>query len=151
MAIIRWDPFREMSAVRSQFDRVFGPMFEARHESWLPAVDVYDTRDAVVVKAELAGMNPDDIHIDVDDNVLTIAGERKLEETTEKDRYYRVERHFGSFERSLALPSGVIPDEIVANYEDGVLEVRVPKGKEEKPRRIEVKAAKKTVEAKKAE
>ena len=150
MAIIRWDPFREMSAVRSQFDRVFGPMFEARQESWLPAVDVYDTKDAVVVKAELAGMNPDDIHIDVDDNVLTISGERRLEETTEKDRYYRVERRFGSFERSLALPCGVIPDEVVANYEDGVLEVRVPKGKEEKPRRIEVKAAKKTVEAKKA-
>ena len=150
MAIIRWDPFREMTAMRNQFERVFGPVFEARQESWLPAVDVYDAKDAVVIKAEIAGMNPNDIHIDVDDNVLTITGERKFEEIVDKDRYYRVERRFGSFERSLALPSGVIPDEIVANYGDGILEVRVPKAEEEKPRRIEVKAAKKTVEAKKA-
>jgi len=151
MAIIRWDPFREMTAMRSQFERVFGPVFEARQESWLPAVDVYDTRDSVIIKAELAGMSHNDIHIDVDDNVLTIAGERKFEEVVDKDRYYRVERRFGSFERSLALPSGVITDEIVANYEDGILEVRVPKAEEEKPRRIEIKAVKKTVEAKRAE
>jgi HSP20 family protein len=149
MAIIRWDPFREMTTVRNQFDRLFGA-FEGRQESWMPAVDVFDTKDAVVLKAELAGMNSDDIHIEVDDNVLTISGERKFEEKFEEGRYYRVERRFGSFERSLALPQGVKPDDIVANYEEGVLEVRVPKAEEEKPRRIEVKAAKKTVEATKA-
>ena len=75
-----------------QFDRLFGPRSRRRQESWLPAVDVYDTKDAVVLKAELAGMNPDDIHIEVDDNVLTIKGERKFEEKVDEERYYRVER-----------------------------------------------------------
>jgi HSP20 family protein len=149
MAIIRWDPFREMTAMRNQFDRVFGPVFEGRRESWLPAVDVFDTKAAVVLKAELAGMNPDDIHIEIEDNVLTIKGERKLEETVEEGRYYRVERRFGSFERSLAMPQGIRPDDIVATYEDGILEVTVPKAEEGKPRKIEVTAAKRTVEAQK--
>jgi HSP20 family protein len=157
MAIIRWDPFREMTTMRNQFDRVFGSVFEGRQESWLPAVDVFDTSDAVVLKAELAGMDPADIQIELDDNVLTIKGERKFEEEVDEGRYYRVERRFGSFERSLALPQGSKASDIVANYEDGVLEVRVPKVEEAQPRKIEVKAAKKpaegakTVEAKKAE
>ncbi|MGO8684360.1 MAG: Hsp20/alpha crystallin family protein [Thermoleophilia bacterium] len=157
MAIIRWDPFREMTTMRNQFDRVFGSVFEGRQESWLPAVDVFDTSDAVVLKAELAGMDPADIQIELDDNVLTIKGERKFEENVDEGRYYRVERRFGSFERSLALPQGAKASDIVANYEDGVLEVRVPKAEEAQPRKIEVKAARKsaeeakTVEAKKAE
>jgi HSP20 family protein len=103
-----------------------------------------------VLKAELAGMDPDEIEIEVEDNVLTIKGERKFEEQVEDERYYRVERRFGSFQRSLALPQGVKPDEIQAGYEDGILTVTVPKAEEEKPKRIEVKA-KKTVEATKSE
>jgi HSP20 family protein len=151
MAIIRWDPFREMTQVQNRFDRLWGSVLADRHESWLPAVDVYDTKDAVVLKAELSGMDPGDIQIEVEDNVLTIKGERKFEEKIDEGRYYRVERRFGSFERSLALPQGVRPDDIQADYEDGILVVRVPKAEEEKPRKIEVKAAKKTVEAKKAD
>ena len=108
---------------------------------------MFDTKDAVVLKAELAGMKPDDIQIEVDDNVLTIKGERKFEEKVDEERYYRVERRFGTFQRSLALPQGVKADEIEATYEDGILEVTVPKAEEEKPKRIEVKA-RKTVEAK---
>jgi len=152
MAIIRWDPFREVSSAQDQFDRFWRGMLEGRRgqESWLPAVDVFDTKDAVVLKAELAGMNPDDIEIEVDDNVLTIKGERKFEEQVDEERYYRVERRYGSFSRSLALPQGVRADDIQADYEDGVLEVRVPKVEEEKPKRISVKAGQKTVEAKKA-
>jgi len=146
MAIIRWDPFREMTQVQDQFNRLVDQVRGGRQESWLPAVDVFDTKDAVVLKAELAGMDPDDIEIEVEDNVLTIKGERTLEDKVDEERYYRVERRFGSFQRSLALPQGVKADDIQAGYEDGILTVRVPKAEEEKPQRIEIKA-KKTVEA----
>lgn len=145
MAIIRWDPFREMTSVQNQFNRLVDQVWSGRQESWLPAVDVFDTKDAVVLKAELAGMDVDDIKIEVEDNVLTVKGERRLEEKVDDERYYRIERRFGSFERSLALPQGVKPDDIVASYDDGILTVTVPKVEEERPRRIEVKA-KKTVE-----
>lgn len=150
MAIIRWDPFRELTTLQDQFNRLVDQVWGTRQESWLPAVDVFDTKDAVVLKAELAGMNPDDIQIEVEDNVLTIKGERKFEEKVDDERYYRIERRFGSFQRSLALPQGVKADEITATYEDGILTVTVPKAEEEKPKRIEVKA-KKAVEAKKGE
>jgi HSP20 family protein len=99
-----------------------------------------------VLKAELPGMKVDDIEIEVDDNVLTLKGERTFEEKIDDERYYRVERRYGSFQRSLALPQGVKADEIQATYEDGVLQVTVPKAEAEKPKRIEVKAAQKTVE-----
>jgi HSP20 family protein len=150
MAIIRWDPFRDMTQVQNQFNRLVDQVWSGRQESWLPAVDVFDTKDSVVLKAELAGMDPDEIQIEVEDNVLTIKGERKFEETVDEERYYRVERRFGSFQRNLALPQGVKPEDISAAYEDGILTVTVPKVEEEKPKRIEVKA-KKTVQAKKAE
>lgn len=152
MAIIRWDPFREMSNLDDQFARLWRNVAEGRgrQESWLPAVDVFDQEDAVVLKAELAGMDPDDIDISVEDNVLTIKGERRFEEKLDEERYYRVERRFGSFQRSLALPQGVKPEDIAASYDDGILEVRVPKAEEEKPKKISVQA-RKTVEGKKAE
>ena len=148
MAIIRWDPFREMTQLQNRFDRLFDAV-GGRQESWLPAVDVFDTQDAVVLKAELAGMNPDDIQIEVEDNVLTIQGERKFEEKVDEERYYRVERRFGSFQRSLALPQGVKADQIEAAYDEGILTVTVPKAEQEKPKRIEVQAHR-TVEAKKS-
>ena len=149
MAIIRWDPFREMTQLQNRFDRLFDAV-GGRQESWLPAVDVFDTQDAVVLKAELAGMNPDDIQIEVEDNVLTIKGERKFEEKVDEERYYRVERRFGTFQRSLALPQGVKADQIEAAYDEGILTVTVPKAEQEKPKRIEVQA-RKTVEAKKSD
>lgn len=146
MAIIRWDPFREMTQAQSQLNRLVDQVWGGRQESWLPAVDVFDKKDAVVLKAELPGMDSDDIQIEVDDNVLTIKGERKFEEEVEDERYYRVERRYGSFQRSIALPQGVLADQIKAGYEDGILTVTVPKAEEQKPRRIQV-TAKKPVEA----
>ena len=148
MAIIRWDPFRDMTQVTNQFNRLVDQVWNGRQESWLPAVDVFDTKDAVVLRAELAGMDPDEIQIEVEDNVLTVKGERKFEEKVDEERYYRVEQRFGSFQRNLALPQGVKPEDIAAGYEDGILTVTVPKAEEEKPKRIEVKA-KETVEARK--
>ncbi len=149
MAIIRWDPFREMTQLQNRFDKLFEAV-GGRQESWLPAVDVFDTKDAVVLKAELAGMDPADIQIEVEDNVLTIKGERRFEEKVDEERYYRVERRFGSFQRSLALPLGVKSDEIDASYDEGILTVTVPKAEQERPKRIEVQA-RKTVEAKKSD
>jgi HSP20 family protein len=93
---------------------------------WIPAIDVFDTKDAVVLKAELPGMKVADMQIEVDDNVLTIRGQRSFEDALDEDHYYRVERRYGSFQRSLALPQGVKADEIKATYEDGVLQVTVP-------------------------
>ena len=147
MAIIRWDPFREMTSLQSQVNRLADSLWSGRQESWVPAVDVFDTQDAVVIKAELPGMKVDDIQIEVDDNVLTLKGERTFEEKVDDERYYRVERRYGSFQRSLALPQGVKADDIQATYEDGVLRVTVPRSEAEKPRRIEVKPASKPIEA----
>jgi HSP20 family protein len=142
MAIIRWDPLRDMTQVQGQFNRLLDQVWSGRQESWLPAVDVFDTKEAVVLKAELAGIDLDDIQIEVEDNVLTVKGERRLEETVDDERYHRIERRFGSFQRSLALPQNVKAEEISASYEDGILTVTVPKAEEEKPRRIEVKPTK---------
>ncbi len=147
MAIIRWDPFREMTTLQNQVNRLADSLWSGQKESWVPAVDVFDAKDAVVLKAELPGMKIDDIQIEVDDNVLTIKGERSFEEKVDQERYYRVERRYGSFQRSLALPQGVKADDIQATYEDGVLQVTVPKTDEQKPKRIEVRSVRPTVEA----
>ena len=147
MTIIRWDPFREMTSLQSRVDRLADSLWPGRPESWVPTVDVFDTAEAVVLKAELPGMKIADIQIEVDDNVLTIKGERTFEEKVDNERYYRVERRYGSFQRSLALPQGVKADDIDATYEDGILEVTVPKSEAVKPRRIEVQAGRHTVEA----
>jgi HSP20 family protein len=141
--LVRWDPFREVTSLRDEVNRLFSrTLGDGQGGSvWSPPVDVFDTKDAIVLKAELPGLGPDDIDIEVDDNVLTIRGERKFEETVEEGRYYRLERAYGSFARSLTLPQGVKSEEISANFEGGVLEVRVPKADEVKPRKITVGAA----------
>lgn len=142
MAIIRWDPFREMTQVQNQFNRLVDQVWGGRQESWLPAVDVFDKKDAVVLKAELAGMDPDDIEIEVEDNVLTIKGERKEEETKEGEGWIVRESNYGAFERSLTIPEGVDLASIKASFKDGVLEVHVPKAaKEAKPKTVKVEVA----------
>jgi HSP20 family protein len=141
--LVRWDPFREVTSLRDEVNRLFSrTLGDGQGGSvWSPPVDVFDNKDAIVLKAELPGLGPDDIDIEVDDNVLTIKGERKFEEKVEEGRYYRLERAYGSFSRSLTLPQGVKADEISANFEGGVLEVRVPKADEVKPRKITVGTA----------
>jgi HSP20 family protein len=111
----------------------------AGERSWMPAVDIIDTPGAIVLKAELAGMQPEDVHIELDDDVLTIKGERRQGETLDKEQFQSTEWHYGSFQRSITLPRSVKRDAIEASYENGVVEVRVPKAAEVVPQQIELK------------
>jgi HSP20 family protein len=104
-------------------------------------VDIFDTEEAIVLRAELPGLGPDDIDIEIDDNVLTLKGERRFQETVDEGRFYRLERAYGHFQRSVTLPQGVKADEISADVDNGVLTVRVPKADEVKPRKIAIAAA----------
>ena len=154
MAIVRWDPFRELTALQTEVNRLFsragGGGEVAERQSWTPSIDVIETDDGIKLKAELAGMDPEDISIEVQDNVLTVSGERRFEEEVKEDKYYRIERRYGSFSRSLALPQTVDETRIEAKYENGVLEVSVPKAEIARPKKITVSvsgSASRTVEA----
>ncbi len=141
MALVRWDPFRELTALQSEVGRLLsrvGVGDVAERQSWTPSIDVIETEDSIKLKAELAGMDPSDISIEVQDNVLTVSGERRFQEEVKEDKYYRIERRYGSFSRSIALPQTVNEDGIVAKYENGVLEVSVPKAEVAKPKKIAV-------------
>ncbi len=149
MPVVRWDPFQDVASLQDRFYRMFG---SAGERGWMPAVDIDDTPEAVVLKVELAGMKPEDVHIDLDDDVLTIRGERRQEEKVEKEHHQSTEWRYGAFQRSITLPRSVRRDAIEATYENGVVEVRAPKGPEVKPQEIEVKAKGegRTIEAKAA-
>ena len=133
-----WDPFAEMSRVH---DRFFGQPTGEREYVFKPAVDIYEDEEGIHVKTELAGVKPEDIKVEVENKVLTISGERKLEHEDKREGYHRVERFYGSFARSFALSDEVSPDAIEAKYENGVLSVRLPKRPAAKRRAIEVKPA----------
>ena len=140
-AVVRFDPFRDITTLRDEMNRLFTRTMgegASAGSSWTPAVDIFDAADAIELKAELPGLSPEDIDIEVDDNVLTLRGERRFAETVEEGRYYRLERSYGSFQRSVTLPHGVRADEITAGFDNGVLTVRVPKADEVKPRKIAV-------------
>ena len=141
MALVRWDPFRELTALQTEVNRLFsrvGGGDVAERQSWTPLVDVIESDDAIRSKADLAGMDPADISIEVQDNVLTVSGERRFQEEVKEDKYYRIERRYGAFSRSIALPQTVSEDGIKAKYENGLLEVTVPKAAVAKPKRIAV-------------
>lgn len=144
MTLVRWRPVRDLVNFRDEINRLFGGVFEssgANSENsgfWLPAADVMENKDDVVVNLEIPGMNKEDIKVTVQDNVLSIRGEKK-HQTEEKDaNYHRVERSYGAFTRSFTLPSRVKADEIKAVYENGVLKVALPKSEEAKPKEIPV-------------
>jgi HSP20 family protein len=141
-AVVRWDPYRDITALRDEMNRLFTRSLgdTAGGSAWTPAMDIFDTQDAVVLKAELPGLTPDDIDIEIDDNVLTVKGERRFEDTVEEGRYYRLERAYGGFSRTVTLPQGVKSEEISADFDNGVLHVRIPKADEVKPRKIAVGA-----------
>jgi HSP20 family protein len=143
--IIRWDPFSRSLSLRDTLDRFFegGLLRPWLARDWDAigslAIDLYETDEAFVVKAAAPGIKPEDIEIQVTNNVLTVRGETKEEEKEEGARYHRVERRYGRFERSVALPTRVNADEVEATLEDGILTIEVPKAEEVKPKKITVK------------
>jgi HSP20 family protein len=135
--LMKPEPFtREIDRV---FDAFFGQTDQTRR--WVPPVDLVEAEDHFVLKADLPGLREGDVNIEVQDGTLTISGERKAEHEQRERGWYRIERSFGSFNRSLTLPDGVDPDRIAASFSDGVLEVRVPKPEERKPRRISISSS----------
>ncbi|GBC62040.1 molecular chaperone [Desulfonema ishimotonii] len=146
MNIVRWNPWNEMAALRSHMNRVFDESFypaAKRHEdeelalcNWSPVVDVYESEDAYVVSAELPGLSKEDIVLDFKGRVLTLKGERTYTSEVKEDKYYRRERSYGKFQRSFTLPAEINPDNISAEFKDGVLKVSIPKPEEQKPRQI---------------
>jgi HSP20 family protein len=145
MSVVRWEPF----TLQNLFDSVFdapSPSRAGALRRWMPAMDLIETEDHYVLRADLPGMSEDDINIEFEDRTLTISGERKSEQELKKDGYVRVERAFGSFSRSLTLPQGVDPEALTATFDRGVLEVSIPKPEARKPRRIEIGSGQKTIE-----
>jgi HSP20 family protein len=141
MTLIRWNPARELASMEiDRLHRMFGGLYgTAFNRSWVPAVDIYEN-DAheYVIKAELPDMKREDINVTVENDVLTLKGERKADVDPASDQYHRVERYYGSFTRSFVLPSTVDASRISASYRDGVLTLRIPQREEAKPRQIEV-------------
>lgn len=141
MALVRWDPVRELDAATTDVSRIFESLLgdgQTRQRRWMPAMDLLERDDHFVVRADLPGMNEEDVNLEVEDGILTISGERSNEETTESEGYYRTERAYGTFQRSFSLPEGINPDQVSAEFDRGVLELRIPKPAERQPHRIEI-------------
>lgn len=143
MAVVRWEPFRELTALQNEMNRWFGtpsPGNGVRASTWAPASDVWETEDEFVLSFDLPGIPEDEISVEFDDDVLTVSGERSRIEESSDEHFHRFERRYGAFQRSVSLPAGVDESKINARYDKGVLEIRVPKPEEQKPRRIEIQA-----------
>ena len=158
MTITRYDPFRDLRNIQEEVNRLFtgnvGRTFDDEgmaRGSWNPSVDIYENKDQIVLEAELPGMNREDFDLSIENNVITLRGERRFEKKEDADNYHRVERAYGSFTRSFTLPNSVSGEGANAEYRNGVLRVTIPKREETKARRIEVKGEggeAKTIEAK---
>jgi HSP20 family protein len=141
--ITRWDHFGNLSALQDQVNRLFETSFPARTDNsalptWAPAVDIYETENELVIKADLPEISEKDLDVRVENNMLTIRGERKFEEKVKEDNYLRIERTYGSFSRSFSLPNTVNTEAIKAEYKNGVLTVEMPKRAESKPKQVKV-------------
>jgi HSP20 family protein len=148
MALVRYGTGREFGSLQTDLNRVFDAVFASRTGNgsaaarrWVPAIDLADDGEHLVLRADLPGLTEDDVEVEVSDGVLTVSGERKAEEKKEGEGYYRIERSFGRFSRSLSLPEGIDADKVTAEFDNGVLEVRIPKPEERKPHRVEIGAA----------
>ena len=141
----RWNPNRDVASLQDEVERMFQQVFGGSRTSsagaWSPALDVEETEDHFVLHVELPGVSPDDVEVNFEENVLTVAGERRFYEERDAEGFRRVERHFGRFHRAVRLPDRVDAEHIDAAYKDGLLTITVPKAEEAKPRRIEVKAS----------
>jgi HSP20 family protein len=150
MAIVRWEPIRNLLTLQDRMNRLFNESFEPREGaadewalggSWAPVVDIYEQDGTIVLKAELAGVDPKDVDVRVENNVLTLKGERRADSEVKQEHYHRVERTYGAFSRSFTLPTVVDSEKIKADIKDGVLRVSLPKKEEAKPRQITINPA----------
>jgi len=161
MALVRWEPVRELNSLQNEMNRLFSTFFDTptagngggSARRWIPAMDLVETKDHYVLTADLPGLGQEDINLEFEGDVLTLSGERKAEQNERKDGYYRIERATGSFSRSLTLPEGVDPEAVTATFDKGVLEVRIPKPEQRKPRKVAIQVgdAPKTIETESAE
>ena len=159
MALVRWDPAVEVDSLQSEVNRLFDGFFGGGRAAagngngatrrWVPAMDLAETEDHLVLTADLPGLGEEDISIEIKDGVLTIAGERRDSSEHSGKGYHRVERSFGRFSRSLTLPDGIDAESVAAGFDRGVLEVRIPKPAERKPHKVEIAAG--TIEAGKSD
>ena len=141
-----WDPFRDLLNIQSEMNKLFGNSALKSLDKkdafdggfWAPAVDIHEEKDSYLIKADLPGVKQNEIDISVDDDILTLKGERKVEKEEKDKNYYRFERAYGAFQRSFALPSSVDVTKIAANYKDGVLEMKIPKAEEVKKKQIKI-------------
>ena len=145
MALVRWEPARGLSPLQTEMNRLFNTFFDTptagngqSARRWVPAMDLVETDDSYVLKADLPGLADEDVDIEVAENVLTVSGERKAGHEEKREGFVRVERSYGSFRRSLTLPKGVDAEAVTASFANGVLEVRIPKPEERKPRKVAI-------------
>ncbi len=148
MNIMRYDPFRDLRTLQDEMNRLFSSTFTRGGSdeqmfggNWTPSVDIFENKDNIVLEAELPGLKPEDVNISIENNVLTISGERKFEKKDEGDNFHRVERGYGSFTRSFTLPPTVSAENATAEFENGILHLTLAKREEAKPRRIEIKGS----------
>lgn len=142
-SVIRWDPFRNVNNLQEQVNRLLETSFpghssESALTTWAPAVDIHETENELVLKADLPGIDEKDLDIRIENNTLTVRGERKFEKQVNEDNYLRVERSYGSFSRSFSLPNTINTEAIHAEYKNGVLTVQMPKRAESKPKQVKV-------------
>ena len=145
MTIVRWEPLRELNSLQSEMNRLFNTVFDTPSGTsgnvlrrWMPAMDLVESGDPFVLRPDLPGMSEDDVNIEFEDGTLTVSGERKAEHEESNEGFHRVERSFGSFSRSLTLPQGIDPEAVTASFDRGVLEIRIPKPEQRKPRKIAI-------------
>jgi HSP20 family protein len=149
MAIVRWDPFREFATIQARLNRVLGADYDRttgddvmNRGAWLPPVDIYSNGNhELIIKAEIPDMKKDNIDVIVENNTLTIRGEKKVAENVTEEQFHRVERSYGTVARSCSLPNTVDPNKVQADYKDGVLTIVLPLREESKPKQIKVNVA----------
>ena len=147
MSIVRWEPFRDLLTLQERMNRIYdqatrnpgqSPSGEEQLGTWAPAVDIYETEKEIVLKADLPGVNLSDVDIRLENNILTVRGERHFEKEVKQENFHRVERIYGTFARTFTLPNTVNPEKIDAAYDNGVLQITMPKREEARPKQIKI-------------
>ena len=147
MALIRWEPVAELNTIQNEMNRLFNNFFDqpgqagrgnAPMRRWMPPMDLVESSDQYILRADLPGLSDGDVNVQLEDNVLTVSGERNVQHENREEGFYRLERASGAFSRSLTLPDGVDPDRIDAHFDRGVLEIRIPKPEQKKPKTVQI-------------